>query len=463
MRVAVVGGSDAGIEAARRCRELAPEVEVTVLVADRYPNLSICGLPYWHSREVKRWQDLAHRTVDDIEATGMTLLLEHRVTGLDLHARTLQFAHRGSAGALSFDRWVLATGAEPVRPPIDGLTDLGPADGVHLLHTMDEAFELDATLGEAAGLSDAVAVVVGAGYVGVEMAEAMTARGMHVVVLEQLPQVLPRTLDPSLASGVERHLRERGVDVRCGVRVRALRRGAGGEKGGVRVELEDETLSAGLVLVATGVRPATELAVAAGLRLGAAGAIAVDEQMRTSAEGVWAAGDCVHTHHRLIGQPTYVPLGTTAHRQGRVAGQNVIGGSAEYAGSLGTQAVKVFDRVAAATGLRDEQAREAGFDPLTVQTDVDDHKRYYPGAADLHVRLTGDRATGRLLGGQLLGAYGAEVSKRVDVLATAIHYGATVADLGHLDLSYTPPLAAPWDALQIAAHAWTVAQLVEHG
>ena len=458
MRVAVVGGSDAGIEAARRCRELAPEVDVTVLVADGYPNLSICGLPYWHSREVKRWQDLAHRTVDDLEATGMRLLLEHRVTGLDLGSQTLQFTHRGGAGGLSFDRLVLATGAEPVRPPIDGLTDLGPSDGVHLLHTMSEAFELDATLGEAAVRSDPVAVVVGAGYVGMEMAEAMTTRGVRVVVLEQLPQVLPRTLDPSLASDVQAHLRERGVDVRCGVRVRALRRGADMEGTRLRVELEDEVLSADLVLVATGVRPATELAVAAGIRLGAADAIAVDEQMRTSVQGVWAAGDCVHTHHRLHGEPTYLPLGTTAHKQGRVAGENVIGGRAEYAGSLGTQAVKVFDRVAAATGFRDEQARGAAFDPLTVQAEVDDHKRYYPGATDLQIRLTGDRTTGRLLGGQLLGAYGVEVSKRVDVLATAIHHGASVADLARLDLSYTPPLAAPWDALQQAAHAWTVAQ-----
>jgi NADPH-dependent 2,4-dienoyl-CoA reductase/sulfur reductase-like enzyme len=165
MRVAVVGGCDAGIEAARRCRELAPDVEVTVLVADGHPNLSICGLPYWHSREVKRWQDLAHRTVDDLEATGMRLLLEHRVTALDLPGRTLQFTHRGGAGELPFDRLVLATGAVPVRPPIGGLTDLGPADGVHLLHTMPEAFELDATLGEATVRSAPVAVVVGAGYV----------------------------------------------------------------------------------------------------------------------------------------------------------------------------------------------------------------------------------------------------------------------------------------------------------
>ena len=213
-----------------------------------------------------------------------------------------------------------------------------------------------------------------------------------------------------------------------------------------------------MVLVATGVDPATELAVEAGLELGAAGAIAVDRQMRTSIDGVWASGDCVHTHHRLLDEPGYLPLGTTAHKQGRVAGDNVMGGSLEYAGTR-TQAVKLFERVAAATGLRDSQGRAAGFDPLTMQVEVDDHKAYYPGATKLAVCVTGDRGTGRLLGGQLLGSYGAEVSKRIDVLAAAIHNANAVGELADLDLSYTPPLGSPWDAVQQAAHAWQAAAL----
>ena len=460
MHVAVVGGSDAGIEAARRCRELAPTVDVTVLVADAYPNLSICGLPYWHSREVPEWPNLAHRRVSDLEATGMRLLLDHKVTALGLQSQRLRFTHEGRIGELAFDRLVLGTGAYPVRPPIDGLDGLGTGDGVHVLHSMPDAFGLDATVGTAVNdaADTATAAIVGAGYVGLEMAEALTSRGLRVVVLEQLPQVLPRTLDASLAAPVETHLRQHGVDVRCGATVRAIHRDEAGNEDCARrslqVCLEDESLPADLVLVATGVRPATQLAVAAGLDLGAAGAIAVDRQMRTSADGVWAAGDCVHTHHRSLETETYLPLGTTAHKQGRVAGENVLGGHIEYAGSLGTQAVKIFDLVAAATGLGDREARQQGFDPVTVEVTADDHNRYYPGAAPLTVRLTGDRATGRLLGGQLLGAYGAEVSKRVDVLAAALHHGDIVARLGDLDLSYTPPLSSPWDPLQQAAHAW---------
>lgn len=266
--------------------------------------------------------------------------------------------------------------------------------------------------------------------------------------------MLPRTLDPELAASVEAHLSEQGVDVRCASSVEAIER-AGDE---LEVVLDRSRVRAGLVLVATGVDPATDLAVAAGIELGASGAIAVDRHMRTNLDGVWAAGDCVHTHHRLLDEPGYMPLGTTAHKQGRVAGDSVMGGNLEYAGTLGTQAVKLFERVAAATGLRGAEARAAGCDPLTVPSDVDDHKAYYPGATKLSARVTGDRGTGRLLGGQVLGSYGAEVSKRIDILAAAIHNENVVADLGDLDLSYTPPLGSPWDAVQQAAHTWEAAR-----
>lgn len=375
-------------------------------------------------------------------------MLDHRVTRIDVSQRSLSCTYHERADSLSYDRPILATGANPRWPPISGLDTLGSEDGVHVLHTMPETFALTDTVGRVPPGS--TTVIVGAGYVGLEMAEALTVRGLRVAVVEQLPQVLPRTLDPGLAALVERHLTEQGVDVRCGSTVEAVERVGDG----VEIVLDRSRLQAGLVLVATGVDPATELAVDAGVELGAARAIAVDRRMRTGVDGVWAAGGCVHTHHRLLDEPGYQPLGTTAHKQGRAAGDNVMGGDLEYAGTLRTQAVKLFDRVAAATGLRDAEARAAGFDPLTVQVDVDDHKAYYPGATTLCVRLTGDRRTGQLLGGQLLGSYGAEVAKRIDVLAAAIHNGNAVADLPDLDLSYTPPLGSPWDAVQQAAHAW---------
>ena len=205
-----------------------------------------------------------------------------------------------------------------------------------------------------------------------------------------------------------------------------------------------------MVLVVAGVRPDTQLAVAAGAKLGARGAIAVDTAMRTGVPDLLAAGDCAITHHRLLGE-TYLPLGTTAHKQGRVAGENALGGNREFAGSLGTQVVKIFDQAAARTGLRDDEARAAGFDPVTITSEADDHKAYYPGSHRIQTRFTGDRATGRLLGVQLFGHKHAGIAKRIDIAAAAIFHAMTVEGLSDLDLSYTPPLGSPWDAVQVKA------------
>jgi NADPH-dependent 2,4-dienoyl-CoA reductase/sulfur reductase-like enzyme len=208
--------------------------------------------------------------------------------------------------------------------------------------------------------------------------------------------------------------------------------------------------------VVVGVRPDTDLLVAAGARTGPRGAVLVDEGMATGLPHIWAAGDCVATHHRLLGT-TYLPLGTTAHKQGRVAGENALGGRATLAGSLGTQVVKVFDLVAARTGLRHQEAEVAGYRPATSQTVADDHKAYYPGSNPISIRLTGDTPTGKLLGAQLIGSRSTETAKRVDTYATALFHGMTLDQISELDLSYTPPLGSPWDAVQIAAQQWVSA------
>lgn len=241
------------------------------------------------------------------------------------------------------------------------------------------------------------------------------------------------------------------MNVRCNVTVREIQ--PSGAKLMVRTDSRD--VETQLVLVVTGVKPDTTLLAQAGAALGVAGAVAVDEAMRTNLPDVYAAGDCVHTHHRLLPQPGYLPLGTTAHKQGWVAGENVVGGQVRFAGSLGTQVVRVFDLVAAATGLRDDEAAAAGYRPHTVDAVADDHKAYYPGASPIHMRLTGDASTGKLLGAQLVGQVYAQIAKRIDIFATAITYEGKVADLPDLDLSYTPPLGSPYDAVQHAALAWS--------
>ena len=454
MHLVAIGGSDAGISAALRARELDPAAEVTVVVADAYPNFSICGIPYYLSGEVQRWQTLAHRTMADLEATGMRLRLDTTARRIDVPARKLVVTTAdGSEDLIGYDQLVIGTGAVPVRPPIRGLEALGPGDGVHLLHTMGDTFAVMRTITEA---SPARAVIVGAGYVGLEMADALVTRGLQVTQIEQLPEVLA-TVNPQLGALVRRRLTGSGVDVLTGTTVQAITRHQG-EPGRLQVEAvttggRPVTRAADLVLVVAGVRPDTSLAASAGATLGAKGAIRVDRGMRTGLPGVFAAGDCVITHHRLLGE-TYLPLGTTAHKQGRVAGENAVGGNREFAGSLGTQVVKIFDQAAARTGLRDYEAAAAGFDPVTVESEADDHKAYYPGSHRIWMRFTGDPKTGRLLGVQLFGHKHAEIAKRIDIAATAIFHGMTADAISDLDLSYTPPLGSPWEAIQAGAQAW---------
>jgi NADPH-dependent 2,4-dienoyl-CoA reductase/sulfur reductase-like enzyme len=447
MRLLVIGGSDAGISAGLAAREYDPTAEVTLLVADRYPNFSICGIPYHVSGDVPYWRQLAHRSADDLTNAGLNLRLEHRATAIDAQEHTVTATTPdGATVNLDYDRLIVGTGALPALPPINGLDHLGPADGVHVLHSMGDMFAVLTSLEKRAA---GTAVVVGAGYIGLEMTEALTARGLQVTLLEQLDQVMP-TIDAELAAPLAEHLRQHGVYVQHATKAHTVRT----DGTALAVDTDRGSHTGDIVLVVTGVRPDVELAASAGAQLGVRGAIAVDRHMRTSLPDVYAAGDCVHTYHRILDEDVYLPLGSTAHKQGRVAGINALGGDATFAGSLGTQAVKVFDLVAAGTGLRDAAARRAGFDPVTVATTADDHKAYYPGATPIHLRVTGDRSTGRLLGAQLLGTRGAEIAKRVDTYATAISYGASVDDIADLDLSYTPPLGSPWDAVQVATTAW---------
>jgi len=458
MHLVMIGGSDAGISAALRARELDPGAEVSVVVADAYPNFSICGIPYYVSGEVTHWRNLAHRSIADLEGTGMSLRLDTTARRIDVAARKLLVTGAdGSEELLAYDKLVVGTGAVPVRPPVDGLAGpdaLGAEDGVHLLHSMGDTFAVMRTI-EHAG--PATVIIVGAGYIGLEMADALVTRGLSVIQMEQLPEVLP-TVDPALGHLVHGQLAGRGVEVLTGTTVRQITRAHAGEPGRLRVEAAAADGAAvarlaDMVLVVVGVRPETDLARAAGARLGARGAIAVDRGMRTSLADVLAAGDCVITNHRLLGE-SYLPLGTTAHKQGRVAGENALGGHREFAGSLGTQVVKIFDQAAARTGLRDHEAAAAGFDPVTVESGADDHKAYYPGSHRITMRFTGDRGSGRLLGVQLFGHRHAEIAKRIDIAATAIFHGMTVDAVGDLDLSYTPPLGSPWEAVQMGAQAW---------
>jgi NADPH-dependent 2,4-dienoyl-CoA reductase/sulfur reductase-like enzyme len=294
------------------------------------------------------------------------------------------------------------------------------------------------------------AIIIGAGYIGLEMADALTRLGIEVSLIQRSAEVF-KTLDPELGKLVKAELERHGVQVLIGRHPESIERSGGKlkvmESGGLLSEAD-------FILVATGVNPQAGLAADAGAATGTKGALKVDRQMRTNLPDVFAAGDCVETWHRLLKTYTYLPLGTTAHKQGRIAGENAVGGQAAFSGSLGTQVVKIFDLVAARTGLKDQEALDGGFNPLTVEHESWDHKAYYPGAVKIIIRLTGDRPSGRLLGTQILGPYGAEISKRIDIIAAALYAGLKIEHLTEMDLSYTPPLSNPWDPLQEAAQVW---------
>ena len=319
--------------------------------------------------------------------------------------------------------------------------------GVFTLRWMDDSFAMQRYITEHNPKS---AIIIGAGYIGIEMADALTYRGLKVTVVEYFDSVLT-TVDPEFGRLVQTELESHGVVVSTGIaaeKIEKIERGmtVSGSKG--------FSSSADIVLVAVGARPESKLACAAGIETGIKDAIKVDRCMRTNIPDVYAAGDCVETWHKILQKYTYRPLGSTAHKQGRVAGENVSGGNAEFQGTLGTQAVKIFNQVVAGTGLREGTAQQSGFDPLTVEVATWDHKVYYPGAQKMWIRITGDRSTHRLLGAQIVGHKNAEISKRIDVFATAIYKGLPVEELNDIDLSYTPPLSSPWDPIQMAAQAW---------
>ena len=309
---------------------------------------------------------------------------------------------------------LIATGAGPLIPEISGI-DL---PGVHTLHTMDDSFGVQERLLEANPRS---AIIVGAGYIGVEMADALVHRGLRVTLVGKTKSVLA-TVDPELGDVIGDELRRHNVEVKTNVEVTGIE-----SSGCLRVSgTNGFEQSADLVLIATGVKPASQLAVPAGISTGQKGAIRVDTSMRTNIPDIFAAGDCVETWHRVLQQYKYLPLGTTSHKQGRVAGENAVGGSRHFAGSVGTQVVKVFDLAAARTGLREHEAKAAGFNPLTVETVAWDHKAYYPGAHEMRVRVTGDVDSGRLLGAQIVGHWRSEVAKRIDIFAAALFHGMSV-------------------------------------
>ncbi|AEV83322.1 flavoprotein oxidoreductase [Actinoplanes sp. SE50] len=437
----MIGGDAAGMSAASQARRRRGPDELAIVAFERgrFVSYSACGIPYWIGGAVDGPEALVARTPAEFAKAGIEVRTRHEVTDIDLKARrvTVRDLDAGQSRTEPFDDLVYATGATPVRPP---WARTG-ARGVFGVQTLEDGAALDAFL---AAERPATAVVVGGGYIGVEMAEAMINRGLRVTLIERSAQPMG-TLDEDMGALVAAAVRNLGIDLRTGVTVEALESAHGKV---TAVVTDAGTVPAGVVVVGLGVRPAVALAEAAGLPCGDSGGLRTDLGQRVG-ERVWAAGDCTEVLHRVSGRRMHVPLGTHANKQGRVAGINIGGGHATFPGVIGTAVTKVCDLEVARTGLSAAEAEQAGFGTVSAVVESTSRAGYFPGAAPMTVKLIAERGTGRLLGAQIVGR--AEAAKRIDACAVAVWNEMTVGDMTGLDLGYAPPYAPVWDPILIAA------------
>jgi NADPH-dependent 2,4-dienoyl-CoA reductase/sulfur reductase-like enzyme len=437
-RLIVIGGVAAGMSAAAKAKRTDRDLEVVVYEKSPYISYAACGMPYFIAGDIADHRDLIVRTPVQMAKQGVTVYVHHKVTAIDTQARTVTVCSPEGESVQAYDKLVIATGARPTLPPLHGL-DL---EGVFGLRSLESGLAIKKFIAEH---KPQKAIVAGGGYIGVEMAETFRRLGLDVTMLIRSGQVMRTTLDDDVRELVHAELARHGVKLVQGT---PLAFGGGGRLEAVTTT--DEHYPCDVALLGIGARPNVELAEAAGITLGATGAIATSPTMRTNLPEIYAAGDCCEAFHLVTAQPTYIPLGSTANKQGRVAGENAAGGTATFGGIVGTMVVRCFDLIVASTGLTATQARAAGLDVKETMIRAKDISHYMPGAADIHVKLIVDRENDRLLGGQIVGQKG--VAKRVDVLATALSNHMTVDDLRRLDLSYAPPLAPVWDPILVAAN-----------
>lgn len=445
-RVVIVGGVAAGMKTAARLRRLDAEAEIIVL--ERGPQLSYgaCGFPYFISGEVKSMDSFDHTPQGALRDSnyfaavkGIDARCGCNVQKIDRVQKCVHYMEKGELKQLSYDVLVLATGSTPVKLPLPN----ADASGIHSFWFPWDVEAVDKEIAEG-GVKDVV--IIGAGFIGLELAEAFVRRGLHTSVLEQQDRLLPQLLDEDMAALLLRDTKNPLLDI-------YLQEKAGGftvEKGRVAgVQTDKRVIPAQLVIVAVGVRPNVELAREAGLVIGPSGCIAVNEYLQTSDDAIYAGGDCAENTHRVSGAKVFVPMGSTANKHGRVIADNICGARKQYTGVLGTAACRFFAQEAGATGLNERTARQAGIDFASVVVPGSDRLGYMPGVGRIVLKLLAEKSSGRVLGAQ---AVGASVAKRIDTLAAAISLGATLEDLSGLDLAYAPPFNTPIENIATAAN-----------
>ena len=438
-KILIIGGVAAGATAAAKARRISPTAEITILEAGPDVSFANCGLPYFIGGDIPDRSSLILQSPESFQTQyRVKVLVNTRAESLDRHKKRViaKNALNGEVQEFEYTKLILAQGGLPIRPALPGVDD----SRVFTLWTLGDMDRIDNFIKER---KPKTAVIAGGGFIGLEMAEALSKRGLNVHIVEKLPYVMG-VMDPEFAGFIQEELLAHGVSLHTGVGVTGITPEA------VLIE-GDEKIPADMVLLSIGVRPTLQFAKDAGLAIGEAGGLLVDEYLRTSDPDIFAAGDMVEIEHRVHHGKVRIPLAGPANRQGRIAAENALGGNHPYAGALGTSVVKVFDAVAGMTGLSLKAAKNLGLDAEAVTVHKEHHTAYYPGARQVSVRLVYDRKTGRILGGETAGYAGAD--RRLDVIATAVFSGMTIHDLASVDFAYSPPIGTANDALNMTAFA----------
>ena len=448
-KVVIIGGVAAGLKAAAKLRRCDAEAQITVVERGEIISYGACGLPYYVSGDV---DNINHLMMTPAGALRNTEFFKN-VKNIDVRSKTLATAinrdaktvtvkklETGEIEDLAYDKLVIATGASPLKPPIPGI-DL---PNIRQLWHPNDAKAIREGLERG---KFEKAVIIGAGLVGLEMAEALKMWEIDVTIIEMKDQLFPAFLDSEIAGTVAKYAREQGITVLTGEKVVRFE----GEDQVSAVVTDKQTIEADLVILSVGVKPNVELAVDAGLAIGSTGAIAVDDHLQTSDPDIYAGGDCVENVNLISGQKVFAPMGSTANKHGRVIGENLCGGNARFRGVLNTVVVKVLDLNVGKTGLTERDAKELGYEYVTAMVGGHDRPHYMPGAHIITIKLIAEAKTGKLLGAQAFGE--GEIAKRIDIVATAITMGGTVSDLFDIDLAYAPPYSGPIDNVAVAANA----------
>jgi len=463
-KLVVIGGVAAGMSAASSYKRLKPEAEAIVLEKDFFISYGACSLPYYISDEVKDFNQLISLTPGVAEAErDITVLTRHEAKTIDIKNKEVsaQNLDNGEELRITYDKLIIATGGLPVKPPLPGMdlknvfTMRTLVDGIEIKRFIDEwnAFQICVGSPECIYLNrfnvekrPMKAVIVGGGYIGMEMCESLRKRGLEVTVIEKMDRVLGN-MHSEITDIVEAKIKSKGVILQKETSVEGMK----GNHGVVQRVLTDRgEVEADMVLLAIGVRPNTALAKDAGIELGVNGAIKVDGYLRTNIADVYAAGDCAEALHMVTGKKVYIPLGTTANKQGRIAGENAAGMQNVFEGVVGTAVTKVFDLEVARTGLSPLEAGKEGYNYFVSTIKGQTRSSAYPSGKPIHVSYVVDRDTGRLLGAQMVGEEG--VAHRIDTLAACLYGKMHIEDVARLDLGYAPPFATVWDPILVAAN-----------